>query len=266
MDLKKIKNELMEITEIAKKTEGCLKDREVRFLYFIASVIPKQLGQILEIGSFKGKSTVILANAIKNDSNCIINAVDPMINTTKTDPYSKEEKNLENIFYTNLKNNNVEEKVKLHKMKSIELVPEWNSKLKFLWIDGDHTYNGTLIDFEGFSPWLSNGGVVAIHDVLNEFEGSLRVFIEKIVLSPEYGPCGLCGSIGWGQKIDKKDLKKYMKNKIKLYKKLSKMVPYTLNDELPKGLNKKKYKFFRSFVPNREPNYQEMHNILNINF
>ena len=39
------------------------------------------------------------------------------------------------------------------------------SKLDFLFIDGDHTYEGVKKDFELYSPLVAKGGIVAFHDI-----------------------------------------------------------------------------------------------------
>ena len=36
----------------------------------------------------------------------------------------------------------------------------------FLMIDGDHTYEGVRADYEMYSPFLAEGGIVAFHDIL----------------------------------------------------------------------------------------------------
>ena len=38
--------------------------------------------------------------------------------------------------------------------------------IDFLFIDGDHSYNGVRDDFEFYSQLVSPGGVIAIHDIL----------------------------------------------------------------------------------------------------
>lgn len=56
-----------------------------------------------------------------------------------------------------------------------ELLARLDGKLiDFLFIDGDHTYNGTMQDFEMYSSLVRPGGVVAIHDVMRlpgQYEG-----------------------------------------------------------------------------------------------
>ncbi|MEM2105965.1 MAG: class I SAM-dependent methyltransferase [Candidatus Bathyarchaeia archaeon] len=38
--------------------------------------------------------------------------------------------------------------------------------LDFLFIDGDHTYEGVKKDFEMYSPLVRKGGIVAFHDIV----------------------------------------------------------------------------------------------------
>lgn len=38
-------------------------------------------------------------------------------------------------------------------------------KLDFLFIDGDHTYNGVKADWDTYLPLMEKGGVVAFHDI-----------------------------------------------------------------------------------------------------
>jgi len=63
----------------------------------------------------------------------------------------------------------------------------------------DHTYRGAKEDFDLFTAHLVKGGVVAIHDTLNAFEGPIRVFVEEILRSDRYGPAGVVQSTSWGQ-------------------------------------------------------------------
>ena len=41
-----------------------------------------------------------------------------------------------------------------------------NNKLDFLFIDGDHSYNGVKKDFSMYSRFVKKGGIIAIHDIL----------------------------------------------------------------------------------------------------
>jgi cephalosporin hydroxylase len=39
-------------------------------------------------------------------------------------------------------------------------------KVDFLFIDGDHTYDGVRMDFEIYSPLVKKGGIIAFHDIV----------------------------------------------------------------------------------------------------
>ena len=40
--------------------------------------------------------------------------------------------------------------------------------IDFLFIDGDHTYEGVKQDFEMYSPLVKDGGIIALHDIVTE--------------------------------------------------------------------------------------------------
>jgi len=41
-----------------------------------------------------------------------------------------------------------------------------NKKLDFLFIDGDHTYDGVKKDFKLYSTFVKKGGIIALHDIV----------------------------------------------------------------------------------------------------
>jgi len=40
-------------------------------------------------------------------------------------------------------------------------------EIDFLFIDGDHTYQGVKMDFEMYSPLVRKGGIIAFHDIIH---------------------------------------------------------------------------------------------------
>jgi len=55
-----------------------------------------------------------------------------------------------------------------HDPKTLEKVKKilGGEELDFLFIDGDHTYEGVRRDFEMYSPLVRSGGIVAFHDIV----------------------------------------------------------------------------------------------------
>lgn len=239
-----------QVLQEAATVEGYLSPNEMRFLALLAAY-PTASGEILEIGSFKGKSTVILAKAAALTDNSRVNAVDPMTAPSETDPDLRGEASSFPDFQRNLEAKGVAAQVNFHRTFSYELAKTWDKPLRLLWIDGDHTYKGTKLDFDGFAPFLEDGAIVAIHDVLHEFDGGVRVYMEDILLSPHFGACGFVGSIGWAQySRDANAGVKYKREKLELYKRLARLVPFVAFRTADlKGWRKKMYKLFRSRVP-----------------
>jgi len=246
--MENFKDILNDIIVPSRKIEGYLTPRESRFLALLA-IFPVAAGEILEIGSFKGKSTVILAKGASLSNSAKIIAVDPLTSPSITDPDLKGQQSIFKEFHANLRDAGVEGYVEFHQKYSFELAQEWNRKIRFLWIDGNHTYSGTKKDFDMFSKFLSDGAIIALHDVLNPFDGPIRVFMEDILLSDKFGVVGFCGSIGWAQHLeDEKTNYKYRKKRLNIYLKLSKLIPFAVSKEKPEGIQKLRYKILRAMV------------------
>ena len=251
---KNFRNFAAGLLETTKNIEGFLTEREIKFLALLAAC-PTTKGEILEIGSFKGKSTIILAKGASLTARTNVVAVDPLTSPATTDPDLKGEESSLKDFQSNLRSTGVEKHVEFHRKHSWELAKVWNRDIRLLWIDGDHTYSGTRSDFDMFSRFLSNGAIVAMHDVLHNFEGPMRVFLEDVLLSKHFGPAGMCGSIGWSQYFTDSNIGgKFKHPKIKLYRKLSKLLPYSVLSDDIKGITKIKYKVLRSRVPHGDVN------------
>ncbi len=229
--------------------EGYLSPNEMRFLALLGST-PTANGDVLEIGSFKGKSTIILAKSAALAGVDMIHAVDPLTSPSETDPDLPAGESALADFSSNIEAHGVADRITLHQMLSSELAPSWDKTLRLLWIDGDHTYAGTRVDLESFAPHLADRSIVALHDVLHEFEGGIRVFMENVLLSPNFGACGFCGSIAWAQYLaNGKPSDEQIRHKLWLYKRLSKLVPFIAFGRGLSGLRKKQYKLYRSRIP-----------------
>lgn len=57
-----------------------------------------------------------------------------------------------------------------HQQETLEEIKKilTSNKLDFLFIDGDHSYEGVKKDFEMYSPLVRKGGIVAFHDICNK--------------------------------------------------------------------------------------------------
>jgi MMP 1-O-methyltransferase len=233
--------------QLTQRTPGFLGEREARFLGLLAACVPGH-GAIVEIGSFKGKSTVMLASVAARYGLGPVVAIDPHTGPSPTDPILNATTSTFDEFLASLKSAGVEEHVEAHREFSGAVAKDWNRPIRVLWIDGDHTYAGAKEDFDLFTTHLVEGGVVALHDALNAFEGPIRVFVEGILRSDRYGPAGVVQSTAWGQ-FRPGDGTNFQKLRNRIERRARRMLPFVANGRPVKGLVKIGFKLARSRVP-----------------
>jgi predicted O-methyltransferase YrrM len=241
-------NEVVErALELSRGVPGFLGDDEARFLAMLAACAPAE-GTIVEIGSYKGKSTVLLASIASHYGLGRVIAIDPHTGPSITDPKVAPGTSTFEEFVAGLRSAKLEEQVEIHRDFSRDAVKGWNRPIRLLWIDGDHTYPGTNEDFELFSPYLSNGAVVAMHDALHAYEGPIRVFVERILRSDRFGPAGFVQSVAWGQ-FRPNDGAAFRESREQLERRAAQLVPFLKDSRPLRGLTKMRYKLARSRVP-----------------
>ena len=72
-----------------------------------------------------------------------------------------------------------------HKQSTLDRVKSIlnGTEIDFLFIDGDHTYEGVKKDFKMYSPLVKNGGIIAFHDIVpgsEELVGGVPEFWREI--------------------------------------------------------------------------------------
>jgi MMP 1-O-methyltransferase len=254
-DLSKFSEETWRVAERAK---GYLSEREGKFLMAAAALIPAG-GINVEIGSFQGRSTICIARVCNHYDLGNVIAIDPHTSPAPTDPDLRGKPSTYEDFRENLQNAGVSDIVEIKKDFSSVVGKHWTEPIRFLWIDGDHTYTGAKLDVDTFRPFLVPGGVIAMHDVLGTHYGSLRTFVEEILDSPDFGPAGYCGSIGWAQfrPIEGKSLK-YSIIRTLLAIPARQLIPVAKSGRGLKGLSKLRYKTWRPLAPHGPVNISRL--------
>jgi predicted O-methyltransferase YrrM len=228
---------------------GFLTEREARFLALAATAAPA-LGAILEIGSFKGKSTVGLASVAARYGLGVVVAVDPFTAPSSTDPNLAGQASSYDDFRRTLAKAGLTQQVEVHRTFSRDLARDWRRPIRFLWIDGDHTYRGAKQDLDLFAPHLVDGAIVALHDVLHSFEGPIRVFVEDVLRSDRYGAAGCCGSIGWAQyRPAGGGAARLRAGRLALARRAARLIGLSARGRELAGLAKLRYKALRALVP-----------------
>jgi len=117
----------------------------------------KSKGNILEIGSYRGRSTIILAQALQKRGNGLLFSVDPQ----------NEKESSHTLFISNLKKAGVDKTVIPLRKYSHEVFREYKNyginDVGFIFIDGNHSYKAVLLDIRWFSV-LNKGGFMFFHD------------------------------------------------------------------------------------------------------
>ena len=233
----------------AQVVPGFMAENEIRFLAALAACTPAA-GSIVEIGSFKGKSTVALATVCDRYGFGPVVAIDPHAGLSYLGPHMPQQSPTFDEFLASLKGAGVEHKVEFHRAFSRDVASSWNRPIRLLWIDGDHSYKGCKEDFDLFSPHLADGAVVAFHDALNAFDGPIRVFVEEILRSNRFGPAGFVHSRAWAQ-YRLRDGAAYAKQRAQLERRAAKLIPFVQDGRALTGLRKIGYKLNRSRVPRK---------------
>lgn len=233
----------------ANHVPGFLMESEGRFLGMAAACSPAT-GAIVEIGSFKGKSTVMLAKVSQRYGLGKIVAIDPHnFNSSELQAHkSQPDASTYDEFLESICAAGVEHLVDIRRAYSHEVSPDWTQPIRFLWIDGDHSYQGAKADYDGFSTHLTSGAIVAFHDALHEFEGPIRVFSEDVLRSDSFGAAGFVGSIAWSQ-FRPEDGVNFRKERATVEQFAAPLIQYVQGDSKPRGIQKILYKLRRSRVP-----------------
>lgn len=229
----------------------------------MAACAPRD-GVIVEIGSFKGKSAVMLGKLAERFGLGPIVAIDPhnFNNEELSEHRSNPGATSFDEFVENVRSAGVSQFVETHRKFSTEVAKNWDRPIRLLWIDGDHSYEGAKADFDGFLPHLVPGGFVALHDALHPFPGPIRVFVEDILQSDSFGAAGFVNSIAWSQ-YRPQDGASFRDEHASLEPVASKLLPLVANDEPLRGLRKMRYKLARSRVPRSLPTLNDWTRALN---
>jgi hypothetical protein len=215
----------------------------------LAAAAPRG-GVTVEIGSFKGKSTIGVASIAKAFDLGQVVSIDPHNAPCETDPDLSESGTSFDDFETALTSAGLRESVEAHRAPSRDVAVGWNRPIRLLWIDGDHTYPGAKLDFDLFTPFLVDGAIVAFHDTLHEFEGPIRVFVEEMLQSDQFGPAGFLHTIGWAQ-YRPKDGFRFRRQRQQLARKATRLIPLVANGRQVVGFTRVRYKLNCARVPHQ---------------
>ncbi len=167
-----------------------------------------QVGPIVEIGTYCGKSTIYLAAAAAHAGQLVI-TVDHHRGSEENQPgWEYHDTSLVDAaiglldtlpaFRSNLAAAGLERHVIAVVGRSAEVARLWRQPVGMLFIDGGHTDAAAAADYEGWAPRIVTGGALAIHDVFpNPADGGQPPYLIylRALASGAFKEVGVTGSL-----------------------------------------------------------------------
>ena len=129
----------------------------------------------VEIGSARGKSTYHIAQALRENLDGRLYAIDPH---HATDWNDAGERDTLPALRRNLRAMGGEAYVEIIRSGSAEAARRWKRPIDLLFIDGDHSYDACKADIAAWAPFVKRGGVIAFHDFGSRADGVTRAIFE----------------------------------------------------------------------------------------
>jgi predicted O-methyltransferase YrrM len=156
---------------------GWLTDEEGAALYELAKRCDGR-GVIVEIGSWKGKSTIWLASGSRRGAGVKVYAIDP--HTAESDNLATQSAVPTFAEFTeNVRAAGVDDLVVPLVATSAEAARDFDRPVELIFIDGAHDYPSVALDLELWFPKVVDGGTIAFHDTV-AWEGPRRLVAERL--------------------------------------------------------------------------------------
>lgn len=210
---KNMEKEASEIKTVIDNIEGWLTYPEGKLLYALAKKCTGK-GAIVEIGSWKGKSTICLGKGSKAGSSAKIYAIDPHIGSQEHQEKHGKVWTFEE-FKNNIKAAGVEDAIKPIVKTSEDAAKDFNEPVELLFIDGAHEYEPVKLDYELWAPKVIEGGIIAFHDTI-KWPGPAKVVKDNLFLSKNFRNVRVVDAITYGQKVSKNSPKDRLMNRHRL--------------------------------------------------
>lgn len=174
--------------------DGWLTVDEAITLFELAKNLPDDAPRAVEIGSWQGKSTVCIAQGLRDKPGAQLTCIDPFDasgDDESKDAYDGRKNELDGplrrAFEDNLQGSGVRDLVDVCVGFSHDHVDTVDDSLDLVFLDGDHSFEAIKRDFEDWSPKVKPGGILAMHDVVHPVhEGPRRVVDELIKNDPTW--------------------------------------------------------------------------------
>jgi len=165
----------------AGRTKGWLEPDEAELLYRLAGVVGN-LGRVVELGSYCGRSSIMLAAGLAATSRGSLVCVDTFGGSAEHQPGQKHFDpatlvdglvNTYPAFVRNLDDAGLLDRVDVVRMRTLDAAARFSAPIGLLFVDAAHEYPAVCDDLQAWSPHVVAGGWIALHDA-GQWSGPTR--------------------------------------------------------------------------------------------
>ncbi len=152
---------------------------------------------IVEVGSFLGRSAIMLAGARKRRGTGRVHCIDPFDASgdafsvpayravADTDPQP-----LRARFQANVARAGLTDWIDVHQGTAAAIAAAWVEPIDMLFLDGDQSPDGARLAYDAWAPFLKAGGILAVHNsnerVYASGHDGMRLLVTGVVRPPRY--------------------------------------------------------------------------------
>jgi predicted O-methyltransferase YrrM len=177
--------------DVVEGVEGWLAREEAALLMDLAAAVPA-CEAVVELGNYRGRSTVALALAARSGGGAQVYSVDPHLDFTgpRGGRFGRHD---QEHLYANLARCGVGAAVSVVGLDSRRVAAAWGDvAVGLLFIDGDHRYEAVRADLDAWRPHLAPGARVAFDDC--DFADVARLIAERCAAG-ELAVCARAGKV-----------------------------------------------------------------------
>ncbi|MDQ3737695.1 MAG: class I SAM-dependent methyltransferase [Actinomycetota bacterium] len=166
--------------------EGWLSDEQAEALYELAAAC-RRGDRIVEIGSFRGRSTIVLASAAPDGVEIV--AIDPHAGNDRGPQeiigFEQEAQADRLAFERNLTAAGVRQRVQHVRAFSDDAHGAVDDPIRLLYIDAAHRFGPARADISDWGSRVSDGGTLAIHDSFSSI-GVTGAIVRELMLGRRF--------------------------------------------------------------------------------
>ncbi|MBI2716521.1 MAG: class I SAM-dependent methyltransferase [Rhizobiales bacterium] len=165
----------------AERAKGWLSREEAELLYRLSAAASRH-GRVVELGSYCGRSSIVLAAALKDASSGSLVCVDTFRGSAEHQPgcrYFDAETLVDGVvntyptFSRNLEQAGLLERVEVMRLSTLAAAVGFSDSIGLLFVDADHDYEAIRADLQAWVPGIIQDGWIVVHDI-GQWSGPTR--------------------------------------------------------------------------------------------